>query len=671
MKKMFFQNLTLALIITIVSSAAICSGSEGVLPIADAGSSRYAAMEPVVLYGTGSYDPENFNVLTYLWRQISGPSVVITDANTPVPTISSFIQTDEIQECEFELIVSDGELMSLPDTVKVIIVPDFGVSTLLLENESFQPYKPTIIYFGGGDGITGSGLWYDAEWAEKANIIGFSYYRPDPNYTPDDIESPRTYYRCGDMIIAYLSSVAPDYKQPIQTIGHSTGGQPAIDVGIHLNVTYTDARYAVNHITFLDATPYCRDYSESISTFLASPVDGEQCWVECYVTSESFGSIIGLPDFHVSALNVGSEVMNHLLALNWYRASITVSVMNEFNNGVIAGAFWSVVGPGKNLQLAFTPDQETYKFKWYGELAYNPEDFLGYMDFYDEPNHPGRLPEPVTLIGPENGAFVDANGAVLSCEECENAVVYQLLFGSDPYRVVDYHIVSDTPNPPTEVVTEFPFEQTWWTVKVCDQYGSTIYADPICFYTKDDFLLVDDFELYNDVDPPDPASNRIFDAWIDGYATPEVNGATIGNPLPPYSERNIVHSGSQSMPYIYDNNLKTSEATLTLVYPHDCTERDMTNLSLWFKGNWDNSAERMYITLNDTAIVYHDNPSVTRITRWTQWDIDLQTFADQGVDLANVNTITIGFGTKNSPARGGSGKMYYDDIRIYNRAVRL
>jgi len=35
------------------------------------------------------------------------------------------------------------------------------------------------------------------------------------------------------------------------------------------------------------------------------------------------------------------------------------------------------------------------------------------------------------------------------------------------------------------------------------------------------------------------------------------------------------------------------------------------------------------------------------------------------VNLAAVNTITIGFGTKNSPASGGTGTMYFDDIRLY------
>jgi hypothetical protein len=53
---------------------------------------------------------------------------------------------------------------------------------------------------------------------------------------------------------------------------------------------------------------------------------------------------------------------------------------------------------------------------------------------------------------------------------------------------------------------------------------------------------------------------------------------------------------------------------------------------------------------------------VTQIGRWTEWTIELAAFA--GVDLTNVNTITIGFGTKNSPAAGGTGNMLFDDIRL-------
>jgi hypothetical protein len=270
------------------------------------------------------------------------------------------------------------------------------------------------------------------------------------------------------MIIVYLSSVAPDYKQPIQTSGWSTGGQPAVDVGIRLNLIYADARYAINRVTLFDAATSCRDYegySESIAAFIASSVDGEQCWLDNYVGSRA--------DYYPNVLNVGFDrfdLNSHGLPQYWYMNSLKYSDMNNFNYGVIGGAYWSVVGPGKNLQLASTPDAQTYKFQWYGSSV------SGYMDFYDESNHPGMLPEPVTLVGLTD--VEDPNRFALTCLESENAVGYELLFGNDPFRVMDYDIISDTPNPPDYVINTLPNGGIWWTIRTRDQYGSTIYADP-------------------------------------------------------------------------------------------------------------------------------------------------------------------------------------------------
>ena len=459
-------------------------------PIADAGLPRYAASDPVQLDGNGSYDPDNSGDLSYTWRQISGPSTIIEDANTATPFIGTmvmvptprggqklefggFTQTDVIQECEFELVVSDGELTGLPDTVKVIIVPDFGADTLKQKNPLFDANKPSIIYFGGGNCVNGGGSWGSPAWEEKANIISFSN-----GYSPDSSGGLRTYYRCGDRIIVYLSSVAPDYKQPIQTIGYSTGGDPAIDVGIHLNRVYGDARYAVNRVTQLDAP--CRwnenrdFYYESAELFLTSAVDGEQCWIDEYYGLDASGGAHTYyiwPDDLVVSLG-----LSHGAVQSWYRNSLAGNDMNKFNSGVVAGAYWSVIGPGKNLQLA--PQTNAYYFRWDGD------EVSGGMSVYDETLHPGRLPEPVTLVGPEDGAVVDVNGIVLSCEVSENAIGYQLLFGCEPYRMMDYMIVSDTPEPPSEVITTFPYEQTFWSVRVYDEYGSTIYADPICIYPE-------------------------------------------------------------------------------------------------------------------------------------------------------------------------------------------
>jgi len=141
-----------------------------------------------------------------------------------------------------------------------------------------------------------------------------------------------------------------------------------------------------------------------------------------------------------------------------------------------------------------------------------------------------------------------------------------------------------------------------------------------------------------------------------------------GHAEPPFAETTIVHGGSQSMPLYYDNNFMYSEAAMTLVSVRDWTEEGVGVLSLWFYGDTSNAAERIYVALNDSAVVYHDNPDAALIDTWTEWTIDLQEFAAQGVNLANVNTISIGFGDKNNLQAGGSGMVLFDDIRLYRPA---
>jgi len=123
------------------------------------------------------------------------------------------------------------------------------------------------------------------------------------------------------------------------------------------------------------------------------------------------------------------------------------------------------------------------------------------------------------------------------------------------------------------------------------------------------------------------------------------------------------------MPFFYDNSiLRYSEAELTLTYPRDWTENGVSTLMIWFRGNSDNAAELLYVVLNGIAVVTHDNPNAAQIDEWTEWNIDLSAtggFADQGVNLVNVNTIALGFGNRNNPQAGGSGTVYFDDIRLY------
>ena len=191
------------------------------------------------------------------------------------------------------------------------------------------------------------------------------------------------------------------------------------------------------------------------------------------------------------------------------------------------------------------------------------------------------------------------------------------------------------------------------------------WTGPLWSFTTANFLIVDDMESYNDLDEGDPASNRIYLAWLDGFDNPATNGSVVGYANAPFAEQTIVHEGSQSMPMAYDNAVGKSEATLTLTSNRNWTVKGVNTLTIWFRGESANAAENLYVALNGSAVVNNDNPDAALRTSWTRWNIDLQAFADQGVNLANVNSITLGLGNKNNPVAGGSGMMYFDDIRLY------
>jgi hypothetical protein len=191
------------------------------------------------------------------------------------------------------------------------------------------------------------------------------------------------------------------------------------------------------------------------------------------------------------------------------------------------------------------------------------------------------------------------------------------------------------------------------------------WTGPLWSFTTANFLIVDDMESYNDLEPADPASKRIFLVWLDGFDNPAINGSIVGYASPPFAEQTIVHSGNQSMPMAYDNAVGKSEATLTLTSNRDWTVNGVNTLTIWFRGSASNAAETLYVALNDSAVVTNDNPDAAQKASWNQWNIDLQAFADQGVNLSNVNSITLGLGNRANPVAGGSGMMYFDDIRLY------
>jgi hypothetical protein len=80
-----------------------------------------------------------------------------------------------------------------------------------------------------------------------------------------------------------------------------------------------------------------------------------------------------------------------------------------------------------------------------------------------------------------------------------------------------------------------------------------------------------------------------------------------------------------------------------------------------------NTFETFYVTLEDSLgnskIVNHPDIAIIATGDWVGGQFPLTDFA--GVNMASIKKMYIGIGNKTTPAAGGSGKIYIDDIRLY------
>jgi len=175
------------------------------------------------------------------------------------------------------------------------------------------------------------------------------------------------------------------------------------------------------------------------------------------------------------------------------------------------------------------------------------------------------------------------------------------------------------------------------------------------------YLVVDDFESYNDFDPPDPESHRIFESWIDGFGD-ATNGALVGYdpPQPSYTETTVVHGGSQSMPIWYDNSTaQVSEATRTFDPAQDWSRSGITTLSLFVKRAAEVGDGDVYVKINDTKINLVKTSAYPpgRTPGWIRYNVDLA-----GMDVTSIQRLTIGIA-----GAGVQGVLHVDDIRLYKQ----
>ncbi len=283
---------------------------------------------------------------------------------------------------------------------------------------------------------------------------------------------------------------------------------------------------------------------------------------------------------------------------------------------------------------------------------------------------PGAIGEPQ----PVKGAVDIGMNAILSWSPADNAVSHEIYLGMDE-TTVRHADKGSTEYKGSKTLGEESYDPGllepdttyYWRVDEVDDQGNASKG-PVWNFTTGHFLIVDDFESYTD---DDAAGEAIWQSWIDGFGIAD-NGAQVGNLMPPYAEQEIIHGGSQSMPLIYMNTdgVTNSEASRTLTNVRDWTIGTVSALVIWFRGRVDNAAEPLYAGIANTGgslvIVPHDDVNAARSRGWTRWEIPLHDFADQGINLTNVDKIAIGLGTQgNSAAPGGSGKVHIDDVSLY------
>ncbi len=285
---------------------------------------------------------------------------------------------------------------------------------------------------------------------------------------------------------------------------------------------------------------------------------------------------------------------------------------------------------------------------------------------------PVRAREPYPDLGATD---VDVD-VTLGFRAGREAAKHDVYLGTDKQAVIDGAVpvmtVSEASYAPS-VDLDLASTYYWRVDEVNDAETPGTWPGDIWSFSAQEYLVVEDFESYNDIPAGEEGSNLVYVVWTDGFDNPSANGSTIGyvEAFQPSMETGIVHGGSQSVPLIYNNSVaSSSEVTVdpaNLPIGWDWTVGSPQTLVLWFHGSPGNAVtEQMYVKLNGAKVVYPGGAADIAEPRWKQWNIDL---AALSISLSSVTELSIGF--ERTGAIGGTGTVFIDDILLYRWAPEI
>jgi len=250
---------------------------------------------------------------------------------------------------------------------------------------------------------------------------------------------------------------------------------------------------------------------------------------------------------------------------------------------------------------------------------------------------------------------------------------------------------------------EFGKTYYWRIDEVNDTNAASPWKGFVWSFTTDDHAVVEDFELYEWDRQLGADANWVYYVWVDGLANflylEDMGGNDTGANI--FTQEGTVLGGIRGLRFDYSNNgfaenprlgaqlprlhkwskAKAQIANLPSGISSDWTVSGIRALSISFYGDSLNDVEPMWVELTDGAgglatVTYGDyegeDPNHITEGSWHEWNIDLQDFRDGGVNLTDVNSIAIGFGTEGDEIGGGYGFVYFDEIVLYpSRCLRM
>jgi len=283
------------------------------------------------------------------------------------------------------------------------------------------------------------------------------------------------------------------------------------------------------------------------------------------------------------------------------------------------------------------------------ELAYSPIPFRGESDVSPAAvlswNASGYAAQHDVYLGTDRDAVDNATTA--------STGIYR---GGQTRDDVDY-------DPPGDLELDTDY---YWRIDEVNE--PNVWKGKIWEFKTRDYIVLDDFESYDD------AANDLYwfygGNWLDGIDNG--TGSTLYLGIDP----DPTHGGAQSLMYLYQNSFSYySEGERVInTGERDWTAEGVKILTLFFYGDPGNdigSTEQMYVGIKDGGGTYADvaygdgvgeDMSDVQEAEWHEWSVPLKDFTN--VILSNVTNFYILFGESGSSTPGGTGTVYFDDIRL-------